>query len=187
MRLGAVQARVQSNRQLRAIWIQKELKPMALMDTLARPPSPVVMTNSQLADALMRQNREIMRNGLRKAGIKDSTLEKLKIFEEFAPNAGEYLIASMDLSHRMMMFSTVKLQERALAIEEDYLDNATLDEEIKLQWQQAYNEIVDLIGKNFERTLAATQAMAKMMGGKDDEKAVKPKTKFGALQKRKLK
>ncbi|MCW5549987.1 MAG: hypothetical protein KIT44_13570 [Opitutaceae bacterium] len=131
----------------------------------------------------MRQNRELLRGGLQKAGISDDTLNKLKIFDEFAVHSGEFLVASLDLTHRMMVYNTVALFERAEYIKKNYLENELLDDEIKVQWQECYNEICDIIGKGYDRTLNGTQAMARMIGGGDDGKKKKRKPKFGALRK----
>jgi hypothetical protein len=117
----------------------------------------------------------ILRDGLEKAGIQKSTIEKLRAFDGFAPNAGEFLISALDLTHRSMVFLSVHLLEEAQRIKTDYLDDETLEHEYKIQWQSAYNDIVEQIGKCYDRTLTGTQAMAKMIGtDQPDKKKKKP-------------
>ncbi len=176
----ALRVKVSNDPQLRAVWLKGDVAPPTEVDVIHREPT-IIVESSKLGEAMMRQNREILRNGLSKAGIKGSIIEKLKVFDEFAPNAGEYLVASLDMSHRMMMYMNVKLLERAEAIEETYLNDETLDEEVKIEWQKAWNEIGDMIRKNYETSLVGTQAMAKMMG-KDGEKKKKSKPGFKALK-----
>lgn len=131
----------------------------------------------------MAQNRDLMRNGLRKAGISQDTLNKLEIFEGFADNAGQFLVASLDMTHRMMVYQTVKLLERAEYIEKTYLNDVTLDDEVKIQWQSAYTDIIEQVGKAYDRTLVGTQAMAKLLGTKDgDEEKGKTKPGFKPLR-----
>ncbi len=142
-----------------------------------KPPAepPVIAENTALGEQLLKVNREILRNGLEKAGIQKSTIEKLRAFDGFAPNAGEFLISALDLTHRSMVFLSVHLLEEAQRIKTDYLDDETLEHEYKIQWQSAYNDIVEQIGKCYDRTLTGTQAMAKMIGtDQPDKKKKKP-------------
>lgn len=144
--------------------------------TRAKLVTPTEREN-QLGDAIMKQNRDLLMNGLRKAGIEDSTLEKLAVFEGFSDNAGRFLVASLDMTHRMMVYLTVKLLERADYIETRYLKDETLDDEVKIAWQSAHTDIIEQVGKAYDRTLVGTQAMAKLLGtdkGEEGEKKVKP-------------
>ena len=141
-------------------------------------PTPL---EESLGEQIIRMNRQILRDGLSRAGIKPATIEKLKAFDGFASSAGDFLLASLDLSHRSMVYLMVTLLEQADQIKKDYLDTSSdgsgriIDEETRLGWQDAYTDIVDQVGRCYDRTLVGTQAMARMLGtDKGDKKAKKP-------------
>ena len=128
-----------------------------------------------VADVVAVQEADLIRDGLKKAGIKDSTLEKLKTLSGLNVSGGRFLVASLDLAHRMTVYQSVALMEQAEYIKDHYLQNDKLTQEERYNWQRAYNEIAELIGKTFDRTLAGTQAMVAMMGGgKNAPKKPKP-------------
>lgn len=171
---GALRSRVYKSQQLAAMFAQQPGVPTAT-SVITRNETPIPIGDETLGEATAIQNRILLREGLLKVGIKPATVEKLKILEELAPNAGMFLVASLDLTHRMMVLQGVRLFEEAERIKTDYLDDATLDDDIKIQWQGAYNDICDQIGKCFDRTLMGTQAMAKLLGtDKGEEKKKKP-------------
>ena len=137
-------------------------------------PTPL---EESMGEQIIRMNREILRDGLSRAGIKPETIEKLKAFDGFATSAGDFLLASLDLSHRSMVYLMVTLLEQADLIKKDYLsaNGKIIDEETRLGWQDAYTDIVDQVGRCYDRTLVGTQAMARMLGtDKGDKKARKP-------------
>lgn len=173
---NALRLRVSGSQQLSALF-QVEPKVPTATTVLERdaPPEQIDRGENVLADLVSAQNRMLMRQGLLQAGIKQTTIDKLRVLEGMATNAGEFLVASLDMTHRMMILQGVRLFEEAERIKTDYLDDATLDDEIKIQWQGAYNDICDQIGKCFDRTLVGTQALAKLLGtDKEDKKKVKP-------------
>lgn len=137
--------------------------------------------DSMLAEQIRRQDMEIIRGGLEKAGISRATLDKLRVFDDFAPNAGRFLVASLDMSHKMMMFQNVALMEEAEFIRANYLRNEALDPELRIEWQKCYNEICDILGKGYDRTLNGTQVMAKIVAGKVRNEGPKAKPSFTPL------
>ena len=118
-----------------------------------------------LADVVAAQEADLIRDGLRKAGIKQATLEKLRTLSGLNMSGGRFLVASLDLAHRMTVHQSVSLFEEAEHIKNTYLHNDELTHEERYNWQRAYNEIAELIGKTFDRTLAGTQAMVAMQRG----------------------
>lgn len=131
-----------------------------------------------MAEQIRKQDAKLLRDGLQKAGLKSETLQLLEHLDGFSENSGRFLVSSLDLSHRMMILSNIELLERARAIKKDYLENDDIDDEYKIEWQKAYNEIVDIIRKGYEATLAGTQAMAKIMGAGKDKKGDRAKPGF---------
>lgn len=164
-----------SNRKLRAVHLRGTPEAPTDTDVITRTGTPVEVEPSKLADQIRKQDAILLREGLQKAGVRQDTLEKLEILKGLSDNAGRWLVSSLDLSHRMMIFLNIQLLERAMDIKSTYLEDETLEDEYKIEWQKAYNEIVDVIRKSYEATLSGTQAMARIMGNgkrEDDGKAV---------------
>lgn len=165
-------------------------RPLTPTDVIVPKPLPPALNEDMaptadeklMAEQIIRQNRELMRAGLRKAGISERTIETLATIESMAPNAGEFLVASVDLTHRMMVLQTVRLFEEAQNIKERYLDDMTLDITTKIEWQRAYNEITDMLGRSYDRTLTGTQAMAKLLGTEKEGERKKPRPGFRPLR-----
>jgi len=132
--------------------------------------------NKDLAHAINKQNLQLMADGLAKAGIKEDTLKKIKSLGDFDMHAGQFLAGSLDMSHRMVVYTSVSLMEEAEHIKKTYLGDSGLPPKVKLEWQKAYNQIVDLLGKSYDRVLTGTQAMIKMTtpSGEGRRKNAKP-------------
>lgn len=179
MRVDALRNRVSKDGKLRAVWgIHTGATPPTELSVINRETPPrAVVEGSALADAIQKQNSKLLRDGLEESGISPATINKLAIFDKFGQNSGHFLIASLDLTHKMMILGNASLFEQLDIIKIDYLDNKTLTPEVRMEWQKVYNEIADILGKNYERVLAGTQAMAKMMK-KDDDKPEKTKPGF---------
>lgn len=164
---------------LRAVHLKQTPEPPSAADVITRNKPPLELTEAELAEQIRKQDIILFRDGLKKAGVREDTLQCLEILDGLSKNSGRFLVNSLDLSHRMMVYLNIQLLERANDIKKDYLEDETLDDEYKIEWQKAYNEIVDIIRKSYESTLVGTQAMAKIMvaaGGKkkDDDGGKKP-------------
>ena len=188
----ALRLRIQKSRRLTALYARRKVYPTDPTGTLVRrndipallPLDPRFLEapdDRPLGEAMMKQNRALMRDGLRKAGISERTLDQLATLETMAPNAGEFLVASVDLTHRMMVLQAVRLFEEADRIKKDYLDDMMLDHHLRIQWMSAYTEIAKQLRDAFDATLTGTQAMARMLGT-EKEKAGKPKPGFKPLK-----
>lgn len=179
----AVRQRVNGSQQLSALFNTEVVTPTDdSVINRERPDIPVVEDTSLLGEQFIKLNRELLRDGLALAGIKPTTIDKLKVFDGFAVSAGDFLVASLDLTHRSMIYLSVALLEEADRIKTDYLDDATLDDEYKIQWQSAYTDIVEQIGKCYDRTLMGTQAMAKLLGTEQPGKEKREKPGFRPLK-----
>lgn len=167
----------------------REIQPVDVMTRTEKdlPPEihkagrePERIDDTELAEIVKLQDRELMRKGLRDTGIKEETLQKLRSFDGLAVSASKFLACSLDLTHRMMIYQTVALFERAEHIKKHYLEDEALDHEIRVEWQKAYNEIAELIAKSYDRTLTGTQVLVNIMRGKkaDEGSGVKRKPAF---------
>ncbi len=156
--------------------------------TIVRTPEqlPPMIELDTRAEEIMKQDREMLRNGLQAAGIMPATIEKIRSLDGLARNAGSLLSASLDYTHRLHIYSTAALFEEMVYIRDTYLRPGTeadpkpvLDPMERVFWQRAFNEIADLLGKSNDRTMSSTQAMVAMMkaskdggaGGKREGKA----------------
>jgi hypothetical protein len=177
-----LKVRISSNPKLRTVWLKaKDLEPLTEDDALSRKKDKSLKpTNQLLAQIIQQEDREMIHTGLLKSGVSQEMIDRLKIFDGFGTNSGNFLIASLDIAHKQMFVQNIELQQQAFNIKKDYLDNATLQSREKIEWQRAFNEIADILGKNYERTLAGVQAMVKMMP-KDKVDDVKKKPAFKPL------
>lgn len=173
-------ARIQNNPQLRALYITKGERDVVPTDAQVqtREKPPAVEVDDQLAKAMDIQNRDLLNGGLARAGIKQSTLDKLSTLGSATESAGKFLIASLDLSHRMMIYLNVSLLEQAEEIRTRYLTNESVPSDHRLEWQKVYNQIVNEIGKCYDRTLNGTSALVKIT---DRKQAAKEKPGFRTL------
>lgn len=121
--------------------------------------------DSVLADVVQIQDEELIIQGLKKVGISDEMVEKLRNISALGPTAGRFMASSLALTHKLMVVQTIELKVEADYIREHYLRNENLSAEERSYWQKSFNEIADLIGKGFDRTLAGTQALIAMQRG----------------------
>jgi Bacterial regulatory protein, Fis family len=133
-----------------------------------------IVADGALGEIVAANEADIIRGGLKEAGIKDETLEKLRKLSGLNISGGRFLVATLDMSHRMMVYQSVSLLEEADYIKQHYLHNGELTQEERYNWQRAYNEIAELLGKTFDRTLSGTQAMVAMMKSGQPAKKGKP-------------
>ena len=118
-----------------------------------------------LADVVQIQDEELIIQGLKKVGISDEMVEKLRNISALGPTAGRFMASSLALTHKLMVVQTIELKVEADYIREHYLRDEKLSAEERSYWQKSFNEIADLIGKGFDRTLAGTQALIAMQRG----------------------
>lgn len=176
---SSVRARVERIPELKALYGNRgedaePPEPPTVLETLVRAPGdlpPREPESRELAEKLMQQDREMLRAGLQGAGIKPETIEKLRSLDGLARNAGAFLSVSLDYTHRLHIFATTALFEEMVYIRETYLrpgadGKPKYDPMVMVFWQRAYNEIADLLGKGYDRTLAGSQAMVMMMKGR---------------------
>lgn len=126
---------------------------------------------------------KLIRDGLEKIGVPASTIARLKAFDGLAVGAGAFLAQSLQDTHQIYYVNLLKLDEMAEDIRKRYLDVGATEKPEPMErmfWQRAYNEIVDQLGKGYDRMLTGTQAMVAMMKARkdrDDAKNGKAKSK----------
>ena len=141
---------------------------------VAFAPAPVA-GDAMLAEMVRKQDDELVIKGLEKVGIGSAMLDKLRNISALGSSPGQFMATSLGLTHKLMVVQTIELAEEAEYIKANYLRNGDLTCEERSYWQKCYNEIADLIGKGFDRTLAGTQALIAMQrGAAGVQKKMKP-------------
>lgn len=105
------------------------------------------------------------KGGLLKLGVPESTVKKLRDLRKLQIDAGAFLAVSLQGTHQLYYLQLLALQARADEIYERYLkDEATPMEPMeRMFWQRAHTEIVEQLGKGYDRMLGGTQAMILML------------------------
>lgn len=137
------------------------------------------------AKAILAQNMKIMTDGLRASGIKEETIEKLETFQKFEAHAGSFLVGSIDIMHRMMVYTATSLFEQAELIKSRYLDNPNLPVKEKLSWQRMYNQVSEQMHKSYDRVLQGTEVMIKMTVPDKEEDKKRKRPGFAPLNEKK--
>jgi len=135
--------------------------------------------DKETIQAIQTQNVDLIGEGLLKNGIKPETLEKMKNLGEFEQNAGKFLVGSLDIMLRLVVYTGVSLFEVTEEIKE-ILQDKTLEPHARLAWLRAYNVTVDQMQKSYDRVVTGTVGMAKVTRP-DDDKGTKTKPGFTPL------
>lgn len=175
--------KIKGDPQLAAVY-NNECDPPGDVETMVKAPSQLERIKKIqdekpdfLALQVMKSDMELLRKGLERAGIKPETITKLKIFEGFSDNTGRFLVSTLDVMHRLQVYQAMAIFEEGEYIREQYMHNMTLSQEIRLEWTRRYNEITDLLIKVADRTVVATETVARMLkstkptGGEGKRKA----------------
>lgn len=149
------------------------IKPPADAETLIRNPGEIVApTDGQLVNMVV-ETEKVIRDGLEKVGVSKTAIARLKSFDGLNIKAGQFLVQSLQDIKNLYYVNLIGLDEMAQGIKTRYLDvNATetTTPMERMFWQRAYNEIVDQLGKGFDRMLSGTQAMVAIQKAQSGDK-----------------
>lgn len=162
--------------QLAAIWISDvgKIKTPDEADLMIREmpknmvPTPKLLGDDVVGEAMLRADRDILRTGLKSAGISEKTIQKLGLMEDMAVNTGRFLGAALDVTHRVTVFNGVALFEESERIRSEYLSDLTLPHEVRIEWAKVYVGIAEVLGKTSDRVLAGTAAAVAMLKKKEE-------------------
>jgi len=128
-------------------------------------------------EAIQLNNLDLLSGGLEKAGVKPETLRKIKTLGEFEKNAGQFLVGSLDMMHRTIVYQGVVLFEHSEYLKEKLADMEK-DPNTKMKdWvgvQRSYNTTVEQMMKSYDRVLTGTQVMVKLSNKKKGKVKAKP-------------
>lgn len=167
---GNLNAHVYKNKRFRALFVKDvmraDLEPDEV-DRMARqafsPRTDDQDDESRLARAMQASNLDLMADGLQRSGIKEETVDKLKLLGRIEKDAAGFLSASLEMMHRMVVYSGVEMMERAEEIRVKYLSVPTgITEKERQGWQRQYNILHDLMGKSYDRVIHGTEVLARI-------------------------
>jgi hypothetical protein len=139
---------------------------------------------SKIIAAMQVQNIDLIADGLQRNGISKETVDKLKSLGKIEQSAAQFLVGSLDMMHRMVVYTGASLMEQAENIRTEYLDpKKAISMKERLVWQRLYNQVVDQMGKSYDRVLNGTTAMVKLTTPKGKDEGAKSKPGFRPLKK----
>lgn len=160
--------------------------------TMLRNPSqlPVAVPAADLGQ-MVEVTEKLLRGGLEQLGVPKATIAKLRDLSALRIDAGAMLAVSLQDTHQLYYLQLLSLQARADEIKARYLSEdqevdaegkktPSIDPMARMFWQRAHTEIIEQLGKGYDRMLAGTQAMVTMMkAGRDKNKAGESKVDAG--------
>lgn len=187
---GTLTNHVYKNPRLRALFVKDvmgvDLEPddvQQMVRDVEVPRSDDKSETSILQRNLLTQNLDLLADGLQRAGIKPETVEKLKKLGEIEKGAAGFLVSSLDMMHRSVVYSGIEMMERATEIRTNYLDNSIpMSAKDRQGWQRQYNQLMDMLGKSYDRVLHGTEVMVKLTAPKE-KKDLNAKPGFKPLTK----
>jgi hypothetical protein len=134
---------------------------------------------------MVQVTEKLLNGGLEKLGVPKATIEKLRDLSELRIDAGAMLAVSLQDTHQLYYLQLLSLAARADEIYNKYLKTddekvEKMDPMARMFWQRAHTEIIEQLGKGYDRMMAGTQAMVTMLkAGKDKNKAPENKVDAG--------
>lgn len=181
---SSVRARVERSPELNALYGNRS-------DNAVVPPAPsegetLLRTPNQLgapipaADLgqMVKVTEKLLGGGLEKLGVPAATITKLRDLSAMRIDAGAMLAVSLQDTHQLYYLQLLTLQARADEIKRLYLSEEVPDPENKqpavdpmarMFWQRAHTEIVEQLGKGYDRMMAGTVAMVAMLKPKNNK------------------
>lgn len=121
---------------------------------------------------MVQTTERLLNGGFDAVGVPKETIQKLRDLSNLRIDPGAMLAISLTDTHQLYYLQLLTLAARADQIYKVYLDanSATYDKEItpldRMFWQRAHTEIVEQLGKGFDRMMTGSQAMIAMLGNK---------------------
>jgi len=167
MNIQVLRVRVSNDPQLRALWLIKDDPDLTDVDVINRsklPKSVDTDSGDDVAYALTRQEFKVANlAALTKSGISQETIDKLSVFDRLSEDTGMFLTASLRTSHQIMYVQTVKLFEESERISKEYLEDVTIDGDVRREWYKVYLDITNQLQKAYDRNMAGALTTAKLI------------------------
>lgn len=193
--------RINGHAQLKALWGKKTANSPAgpeaprAGEVLNRGPldlpkgTPAAI---ELAEMVSDQDNAMLREGLKKLGVRTETIERLRTLDGLARSSGHFLSISLEKTHRMYFLQLVHLMElsddlRAKLMAKPGEDGYIVDDEARAAFNKNYAEMVKESGRGYALMMEGAAAMVKMMqaakGDDDQPGGGMKKPKWGRVKK----
>lgn len=171
----AIERRIADNSQLRALYQStqsvKGIEAPTQGQVLNRKPDdlPQDPTEIELVQLVSETENELHQLGLKKLGLSDKLLKRLKRLDGLASSSGAFIAISLEKTHRSYYVQLLELMEMAeelrvkLMIPRDQ-PGAVVDDEARAFFNKNYIEMVREAGRGYEMMLTGATAMVKMIG-----------------------
>jgi hypothetical protein len=193
-----IKARVQSNRQLRSLWIaeRKETIPGGDIITLMKRREDEMVTDlvkvidkgdgniedarRMVAQAIREQESIVQKmllsnEGLMKAGLSKSSIERLKALGDFDQHTGRMMHASIELGHRTMVDGLLQMFQLCNDMQGQIKADAMREEDTQ-ELLKILRGFMEERRKVYSDLMTGAQILAKISGkgGDTPKKTVKP-------------
>lgn len=200
MKKSSLYWRIKNNARLNALWGDKGSRVTSpappdeddVLDRRTEDAPPVPPTTIELAEMVAESDRRRYRAALRRAGVSEKQLEKMKNLDGLAKNTGMLLTVSLQQTHQnyigqLHMLSEVsdELRERLKGMIGPDGKLEPLDTESASYLYRCYTEMVKEQGRGYQLMMEGAQAFIRMMmmaKGNDPDSKVQKKPGWGAAK-----
>ncbi len=144
--------------------------------TMLRSPADLVVpiASADLGQMVRVTEKLLAPEGLARLGVPAATLAKLRDLRALNIDFGGFLAVSLQDTHQLYYLQLLGLQARADEIKTLYLSEGKKDCTActpmeRMFWQRAHTEIIEQLGKGWDRMMAGTQAMVAMERAKGEK------------------
>lgn len=142
--------------------------PISLPDT---PPGAV-----ELAEMVSDADKTFHEAGLKKLGVSDKLIERIRNLDSLAPSSGSFIALSLEKTHRSYYLQLMELMEMAQDLRARLMAKAGEpgyigDDKARAFFNKNYIEMVKEAGRGFELMLGGAQAFVKMLMDTNGENA----------------
>lgn len=187
IRLQTLRDRVADDDQLRALYGRRnlpgvsggavapvEVEPPGASDVVNRSPRDLpegtVPENFDAAEIVSRADRLALERGLKKMGIEEAMLAKIKSFGNIALSGGRFLAATFQLSHQLYFRQLLGLDGQldyiTQILNEDRLQRdptKKMTHTERVFYMRTYGNLIAESARGFKQTREGTEALVKMM------------------------
>jgi hypothetical protein len=174
--------RIKDSPQLKALWSKVDAvdghKAPTKGEVMNREMSivpPVDPEGVELAQMVSEADNEILRKGLKKLGVSEKMISRLKTLDGLAKSSGHFLSISLEKTHRLYFLQLLGLNEVADELRGRLLAKAgepgyVNDDEARACFNRNYAEYVKEAGNGYKLMMEGASAMVRMLqAAKGDE------------------
>lgn len=145
----------------------------------------------ELAQMVSESDNELLRKGLKKLGVSDKMLSRLKTLDGLAKSSGHFLSISLEKTHRLYFLSLIGLNEVADELRQRLLAKEgepgyIASDESRAYFNRNYAEFVKESGNGYKLMMEGAANMVRMLqaaNGDEDAGAALGKPKWSRVKK----